>query len=82
MNSPDLIESLASLNSRTNSSSGDEQQQQQLQQEHCKRCQQNQMQLRQVGIVQPAPLHQTTADDETNPRYHSQVCNTKPLFVQ
>ncbi|KAL7018758.1 hypothetical protein ACKWTF_010899 [Chironomus riparius] len=61
--SPDLIESLTSHNSRT--SSGDEQQ------EHCKRCQQNQIQYRQMGIVQQALL--SIADDENNPRYHSQV---------
>ena len=68
--SPDLIESLTSHNSRT--SSGDEQQ------EHCKRCQQNQIQYRQMGIVQQALL--SIADDENNPRYHSQVCNI--IFIQ
>lgn len=66
--SPDLIESLTSLNSRTSS---DEQQ------EHCKDCQQKQ--YRQMGIVQQALLHQI-ADDENNPRYHSQVCNI--VFIQ
>lgn len=55
--SNDLIES---LNSRTS----DELQQS----EHCKRCQQNELQYRQ--------LHQallSITDDETNPKYHSQV---------
>lgn len=61
--SSDLIESLTSHHARTDD--------QQLQ-EHCKKCQQNQLQYRQMGVVQQALL---LTDDENNlnPRYHSQV---------
>jgi DNA-directed RNA polymerase subunit M/transcription elongation factor TFIIS len=56
--SGDLVESLASLNSQSSDDS----------QEHCRRCQQNEMQYRQL---QQALL--TGAEDENNPKYHSQV---------
>jgi suppressor of cytokine signaling 5 len=59
VSSSDLIESLTSLNSRNSDDS----------QEHCKQCQKNDLQYRQMQQA----LLSANPDDETNLKYHSQV---------